>query len=111
MSRNLQGAELNSLTRTQTSKTSPNSAAASTKRSAKSILRLTGATLYLLEPLTGEQSVLGKHCSAKTQQHMKREARILSAIGSRDCSRRRLLRCCAESQGCGIRARCSLNTL
>lgn len=48
-----------------------------------SILSLTGGTLYLLARLTGRLSVLGRHCSAKTQQHMIREAHILTAVGSR----------------------------
>lgn len=58
-------------------------ATSSQKGGKTSLLSLTGATLYLLDPRTGRQSVLGRHCSAKTQQHTIREVHILTGVGSR----------------------------
>lgn len=69
----------------------------SNKEGQRSILSLTGATLYLLGRLTGRGSVLGRHCSAKTQQHMTREVCILA--GSRGASRVGCLRCAVRNAG------------
>lgn len=46
------------------------------------MLQLTGASLYLLDPRAGRQSMTCKYCSAKTQQHTTREVRIIAAIGA-----------------------------
>lgn len=46
------------------------------------VLQLTGASLYLLDPRAGRQSMTCKYCSAKTQQHTTREVRIIAAIGA-----------------------------
>lgn len=56
------------------------------------VLQLTGASLYLLDPRAGRQSMTCKYCSAKTQQHTTREVRIIAAIGAVVVHRRAVLR-------------------